>query len=47
MELEKRNFKVAGHILAEIWNEVVLDKFPVDSEYVENVSKEPVAYEER
>ena len=47
VELEKRNFKAAGHILAEIWNEVVLDKFPVVSEYVEDVSKETVAYDER
>ena len=47
VELAKRNFKTAGHILTEIWNEVVLDKFPVVSECVENVSKELVVYDER
>ena len=40
VELGNQNFKAAGHILAEIWNEVVLDKFPVVSEYVENVYDE-------
>ena len=35
VNLEKCNFKAAGEILAQIW-EVVLDKFPVVAEYVEN-----------
>ena len=35
VELEKQNFKAAGKLLAEIWNDLVLDKFPVVSEYVE------------
>ena len=40
--LEKRNFKAAGEILAKAWEEVVLDNFPVEDDYVENTAKDPV-----
>ena len=33
--LEKRYFKTAGEILAKVWEEIVLDNFPV----VANMSK--------
>ena len=42
VNLEKRNFKAAGEILAQIWEEVVLDKFPVVPEYVENAAKSDI-----
>ena len=29
VELEKRNFKKAGEVLCEVWNELLIDKFPV------------------
>lgn len=32
-ELEKRNFAKAGETLAEVWNNVVIDKHPVFAEY--------------
>ena len=35
-ELEKKNFKVAGNILSQIWGELVLDGKSVTAEYVEN-----------
>ena len=44
VELEKKNFRAAGEILAGIWNEVVLDNFPVKCEYLE---KDVVPYEEK
>ena len=40
--LEKRNFKAAGELLAKAWEEVVLDNFPVEDDYVENTAKDPV-----
>ena len=45
-ELEKQNFKAAGKLLAEIWSELVLDKFPVVSEYVEGLALDPVPINE-
>ena len=39
VELENETPQPMGGILAEIWNEVVLDKFPVVSECVENVAR--------
>ena len=47
VNLEKRNFKAAGEILAQIWEEVVLDKFPVVAEYVENAATNPVDLDEK
>ena len=32
--LEKRNFKAACEILAKVWEETVLDNFPVVADYV-------------
>ena len=46
VELEKENFKAAGKLLAEIWSELVLDKFPVVSEYVEGLALDPVPINE-
>ena len=45
--LEKRNFKVAGKILAKVWEEIVLDNFPVVADYVENATKDPVDLNEK
>ena len=42
--LEKRNFKKAGEILANVWNELVLDKFPVYCEYLENAKCNSMPY---
>ena len=28
-DLEKSNFKKAGEVLAEVWNEAVIDGFPI------------------
>ena len=35
-ELEKKNFKVAGKIFSQIWEELVLDGKLVKTEYVKN-----------
>ena len=45
--LEKRNFKAAGEILAKVWEEIVLDNFPVVADYVENAAKNPVDLNEK
>ena len=29
VELEKRNFKETGEVLCEVWNELLIDEFPV------------------
>ena len=47
VNLEKSNFKAAGEILAQIWEEVVLDKFPVVAEYVENAATNRVDLDEK
>ena len=47
VNLEKRNFKAAGEILAQIWEEVVLDKFPVVAEFVETAATNPVDLDEK
>ena len=46
VELEKHNFKKAGEVLCEVWNELLIDKFPVFCQYLENSAMEPVPYEE-
>ena len=45
--LEKRNFKAAGEILAKIWEEILLNNFPVVADYVENAAKDPVDLNEK
>lgn len=35
-QLERSNFRKAGEVLAEIWNTLVLDDYPVNAQYVEN-----------
>ena len=45
--LEKRNFKAAGEILAKVWEEIVLDNFLIVAEYVENAAKDPVDLKEK
>ncbi|KAJ8670913.1 hypothetical protein QAD02_002172 [Eretmocerus hayati] len=43
-ELEKRNFEHAGNTLAEIWNEMTIDDFPVKAEYkVDEILREECA----
>ncbi|CAF3921937.1 unnamed protein product [Rotaria sp. Silwood1] len=38
-QLEIRNFKRAGECLAEVWNELTIDSYPVACQYVEPVDK--------
>jgi hypothetical protein len=45
--LEKENFKKAGEILAEIWNTLVIDDYPVTAEYIENASVAAEEVDER
>ena len=45
--LEKRNFKVAGDILAKVWEKIVLENFLVVADYVENAAKDPVDLNEK
>ena len=45
--LEKRNFKTAGEILAKVWEEIVLDNFPVMADYIENAAKDPADLNEK
>src|SRR5262249_17880428 len=33
--LERQNFKHAGNVLSDVWNKVVIDGYPVQSEYVD------------
>lgn len=42
-ELERKNFAAAGNALAEIWNEAVIDGFPVVSKFVDADSGERMA----
>ena len=46
VDLEKKNIKRAGEVLAEVRNELVIDNCSVTCEYVESSTIEPVAYEE-
>lgn len=39
-ELEKKNFKYAGETLAEVWNNLTFDGFPVLSEYIDPTAPE-------
>ena len=34
-ELELRNFTVAGNTLAEVWNDLIIDDYPVCAEWIE------------
>ena len=45
--LEKRNFKSAGEILAKVWEEIVLDNFPVVTDCVKNAAKDPIDLSEK
>ena len=38
VDLERKNFKKAGDVLAEIWSKMVLDGHGVTAQYVENES---------
>ena len=46
VELEKQNFKAVGKLLAEIWKELVLDKFLAVSKYVKDLALDPVPINE-
>ena len=46
-DLEKRNFNVTGEILVKVWEEVVLDKFPIVAEYLEKSTKDSVEVGEK
>ena len=46
-ELERRNFMAAGKILAEIWENVVLDNFPIVAEYQENATNDHFDIDEK
>ena len=39
-DLELKNFKAAGEVLAEIWNNLVIDNYPVFSEFISEPVKE-------
>ena len=43
-ELEKNNFKKAGNISCQIWEELVLDGKPVTAKYAENELIETIGY---
>ena len=45
-ELEKKNFKSAGDILAEIWSKIELDGHPVVKEHVEKKEIDPIELNE-
>ena len=45
-ELEKKNFKSAGDILAEIWSKIELDGHLVGTEYVEKKEIDPIELNE-
>ena len=45
-ELEKKNFKVAGEILAQVWSELVLDEHPIVAEFVQNESMASSGFDE-
>ena len=46
VELEKHNIKKADEVLGEVWNELLIDKFPVVCQHLENSTMEPVPFEE-
>ena len=46
LELEKRNFKKAGEVLAKVWNELMIDNFSVICKYFVDVSVGAVPYDE-
>ena len=35
MELEIKNFKAVGEILAEIWSELIIDGHPIKAAYID------------
>lgn len=35
MELETKNFKAVGEILAEIWSELIIDGHPIKAAYID------------
>ena len=39
--LEKRNFEHAGKVLADVWNKISIDDYPVVAKYIEN-NEEPI-----
>ena len=45
--LEKRNFKAAGEILAKVWEEIVLHNFLAVADYVENAAKDHIDLNEK
>ena len=46
VELEKHNFKKTDEVLCKVWNKLLIDKFQVVCQYLENSAMEPVPYEE-
>ena len=47
VDLKKKDFKRAGEVLAELWNQLVIDNCLVTCECVKSSTTEPVAYKER
>ena len=39
-DLKKKNFKYADVTLAEIWSQIIVDKFPTVAEYIEPTESE-------
>ena len=46
-DLAKHSFEAAGEILAKVWEEVALDKFPVVAKYLENSRNDSVEVDEK
>ena len=44
-ELEKANFQKAGEILAEVWTNLIIDKYPVHAEYIGSAQDCPIPEE--
>ena len=40
-DLEKKNFKFAGITLAEIWSQIIVDKFQTVAKYIEPTERKP------
>lgn len=45
INLEKQNFKYAGELLCQLWNELEIDKHPVNAVYVEPEENETINVE--
>ena len=42
VKLVRCNFKKAGKVLCQVWNDLLIDKFPVVCPYLGNSAMEPI-----